>query len=221
MIRKLTVYFEILFVIGLIFISAGVTLMVRADFGISVASSMPYVISLRFQGISFGTWSYLVQGVLVLLLIIIVRKIKISYFLSFLVSVVFGILIDFFYRITADLSGGAIMIRLLYFPMGLLVLSLGIALIIFSRFPPIPFDLFVKEIALHKSLTFRKTKTGFDLSCLAFSSLFLLFFIHRLTGIGIGSVVAAVLNGTLVGFWLKHFERRFKPRYLIFRKIEK
>ncbi len=213
--KKLTVYFEILFVVGLVFISAGVNLMVRADLGISVASSMPYVISLRLQGLTFGTWSYLVQGFLVLLMIVIVRKVKVSYFLSFLVSVVFGILIDFFYRITEGLSGSVVYIRVLFFPLGLFILSFGIALIIFSRFPPIPFDLFVKEIALHKSLTFRKTKTIFDLSCLAFSSLFLLFFVHRLTGIGIGSVIAAIFNGTLVGFWLKHFELRMQPRYLI------
>ncbi len=213
--KKLIVFYEFMFALGLICISAGLSFMVRSNLGISVASSMPYVISHRFGAITFGTWSYIVQGFLVLLLIIIVRKIKISYVLSFLVSVVFGYLLDFFTGATAALPVDHIWLRFVYYAVGLFVLSFGIASVVFSQWPPIPFDLFVKELALHKNLSFKKTKTGFDLSCLAFSSVFLIIFIRQITGIGPGTIISALFNGTLVSLWLKLFSGVFLPRYLL------
>ena len=213
--RKIIVFYEFMFALGLVCISAGLSFMVRSNLGISVASSMPYVISLRFSRITFGTWSYLVQGTLVLLLIIIVRKIKVSYVLSFLVSVVFGFLLDFFTALTASLPVDTIWLRLGYYAVGLFILSFGIASVVFSQWPPIPFDLFVKELALHKNMSFKKTKTGFDLSCLAFSSVFLAIFVRQIAGIGPGTILSAVFNGTLVGLWLKLFSGILIPRYLL------
>ena len=213
--EKPVIYAEILFICGLILISLAITLMVQAELGISVASSVPYVISLRFSTLTFGTWSYMVQGFLVLLLILIVRRIRWAYLLSFLVSVAFGVLVDIFSLLTADWSGGSWMQRGILFAGGLILLSLGIALFVASRLPLLPYDLFVKELAIHKNISFRRCKTLFDLSCLLTSSLFLLFFIHRLTGLGIGSLLSALLNGTLAGFWLGLFERNLTIRSVL------
>lgn len=210
--RKPVVYAEILFICGLVLISFGITLMVHADLGISVASSVPYVISLRFQALTFGTWSYLVQGFLVLLLVVIIRKIKWHYLLSFLVSVAFGVLVDLFSFLSSGLSGLSWPQRALLFAGGLLLLTMGIALFVASRLPLLPYDLFVNELAIHKSISFRRCKTLFDLSCLLTSSLFLFFFVRRLTGIGIGSIISALLNGTMAGFWLSLLKRHITIR---------
>ena len=216
--KKRVVLAELLLICGLFLISFSITLMVHANLGISVASSVPFVISLRFTFLTFGTWSYIVQGFLVLLLILIVRKIKWHYFLSFLVSVAFGLLVDFFTEPIARIPADSLISRSLLFAGGLALLSLGIALFVFSQLPLLPYDLFVKELAIHKGISFRKCKTLFDLSCLTTSSLFLLFFVHRLAGIGIGSLFAALLNGTLAGFWLHLFSRRWIVRSIFQKK---
>lgn len=214
---KSTLYAEILFVLGLLLISMGITLMVHADLGISVASSVPYVISQRFTSLSFGTWSYIVQGFLVLLLVLIIRKVKRSYFLSFLVSVVFGVLVDLFSLWTAGLADGDWLLRSILFFMGLFLMSLGIASFVGSNLPLLPYDLFVKELAIHTNISFRMSKTLFDLSCLTLSVLFLLFFVERWTGIGIGSVFSALLNGVLSGLWLSLIQKHFIVRPLFVR----
>jgi uncharacterized membrane protein YczE len=210
--KKPVVYAEILFACGLILISFGITLMVHADLGISVASSVPYVISLRFTALTFGTWSYLVQGFLVLLLVVIIRRVKWHYLLSFLVSVAFGVLVDLFFLLTSGLSGLAWQQRVPLFAGGLLLLTMGIALFVSSRLPLLPYDLFVNELAIHRRISFRKCKTLFDLSCLLTSALFLFFFVRRLTGIGIGSLISALLNGTLAGYWLGLLSRHITIR---------
>lgn len=213
-VKKINIFYELMFTLGMITLTGGLSLMVRSQMGISVASSMPYVISLRFSRLTFGTWSYLVQGFLILLLVLIVRRVKISYLLSFFVSVIFGLLLDLFGYLTSFIMTDQLVLRLLYFAFGISLLSFGIAAVIYSKWPPIPFDLFVKELALHTKFSFKKTKTIFDLSCLAFSTVFLLVFVQQFAGIGPGTVISAILNGTLVGLWLKLFSLRLTPRYL-------
>jgi len=212
---KIVLYAEILFLSGLILISLSIALMVKADLGISVASSVPYVISLRFPALSFGTWSYLVQGVLVATLVLIVRKVRLAYLLSFGVSVVFGILLDVFGLWLAPLVLSGHMARGVLFVASLFLISLGIACFVASRLPLLPYDLFVKELAAHTSKSFRLCKTLFDLSCLTFSVLFLLVFVRRLSGIGIGSLLSALLLGSLSGFWLVLIGRHVTVRPLL------
>jgi uncharacterized membrane protein YczE len=61
------------------------------------------------------------------------------------------------------------------------------------------------------------SKTLFDLSCLTLSVSFLLFFVERWTGIGIGSVFSALLNGVLSGFWLGLIRKHCTVRPLFVR----
>lgn len=207
-------YYELFYLGGLILISAGVAMMVRSDLGISVVSSVPYVVSLRYRQLSFGTWSYIFQGFLILLLILIVRKIKWAYLVSFLSSVAFGYLADFFIICNSKLTTENLFWRAVYFFIGLILVSLGIAMFIHSRLPPVPYDLFVNDLAIYKSVSFRRGKLLFDFTCLLTSSLFLVFFVQELIGIGIGTVLTAIFNGALVGFWLKLFGKHMQMRSL-------
>lgn len=215
--QPLTAYYEIFYLLGLIFLSAGIAMMVRSDLGISVVSSVPYVISLHFQQLSFGTWSYIFQGLLILILIMIVRKIKWAYLISFIVSVAFGYLADLFIFLNSGLPSDSILWRWLYFTLGLFLTSLGIALFIHSRLPPVPYDLFVNDLAIYKSISFRRGKLLFDFTCLLISLVFLFLFVQKLVGIGIGTVITAFLHGTLAGLWIKIFNRHLQMRSL-FRK---
>ena len=74
--------------------SLGVTFMTKSGFGISSISSVPYVFSQAFDFLSFGTWNYLFQTSLVVLLMVLSHKIQPVYLVSFLVGVGFGKMID-------------------------------------------------------------------------------------------------------------------------------
>jgi uncharacterized membrane protein YczE len=208
-------YAEVLFSVGLLLISLAIALMVKADLGISVASSVPYVISLRFPALSFGTWSYLVQGFLVASLVLIVRKIRLAYLLSFGVSVAFGVLLDVFGLWLAPLVLSGYLARAGLFAASLILISLGIACFVASQLPLLPYDLFVKELAAHTNKSFRLCKTLFDFACLLFSALFLLVFVRRLIGLGIGSLLSALLLGSLSGTWLTLIGRHITVQPLL------
>jgi uncharacterized membrane protein YczE len=213
--RRLVAYVEFLYPLALLLISLGVTFMVRAGFGISVASSVAYIASLAFPVFSFGTWSYLVMGLLMLVLTLVTRKPRIGVLLSFGVSVVFGMLVDRFSAWVAPWPDG-IPIQLVYYAVGITLLTIGIAVFIDTGLPPNPYERFVNDLSKHFAIPFRKVKTVYDLASVAAASLLLLLFVRRLVGIGPGTVFAALANGTLIGFWLRLLVRRVSVRSLLF-----
>ena len=213
--RRIIAYVELVYPFALVLISLGVTLMVRARFGISVASSVAYVISLAFPVFTFGTWSFIFQGVLILLLMALIRKAKISFFLSFLVSVAFGKLVDLFSLWVADWSD-LLLPRMSYYAAGILLLTLGIALFVDTGLPPNPYERFVNDLSRHLGVPFRKVKTIYDISSVVLASVFLLLFVRRLAGIGPGTVIAALANGTLIAFWLRLSVRHLSIRSFLF-----
>jgi uncharacterized membrane protein YczE len=211
--KKVIVFREPLFATAMLLVSAGVTLMVRSGFGISVASSVPYVFSLYFTQLSFGIWTFVSYAVVILLLIVLIRHFEWLYLISFGISFLVSLLIDLFKYFWSFLPEQTLLLILYYF-MGWLCLSLGIASFIKSELPPTPYELFIRDLAKFKNISFARSKTLFDLGCLTISLLFITFFLKRLTGIGVGTVVAGLLNGTLIGFWLRLMNRHFSMRSL-------
>jgi uncharacterized membrane protein YczE len=196
-----------LFLSGIIFTGASVALVVRSDMGVSVLVSVPYMLSLSLPAISLGSWNYVVQGVLMFLLVPILRTFKLQWILSFAVSVLFGLTIDLFTFFCSFLPGTDVALRLVYFSLGFLLLTLGVPLTIKSGFPALPFDVFVKELATSCRKNFRQVKTVFDMIFLSISLALMVLVVQRMTGIGIGTFFSAFANGTMMQFWLRRLDK--------------
>lgn len=208
-----TVYRETLLFAALALVTAGVTLMVRSGFGISVASSMPYVFSLHFTQLSFGTWTFIAYTAVFLLMLILIRHFEWVYLISFAMSFIVGLFSDLFKFLWSFLPEIKPLF-IIYYLAGWGLLSLGIACFIKSGLPPAPYELFIREISRFKNIPVSRAKTYFDLGCLTTSLLFLLLVVRQFVGIGIGTVIAGLLNGTVVGFWLRGMNSRFKMKVL-------
>jgi len=205
---------EVLLLAALVLVSAGVTLMVRSGYGISVASSVPYVFSLHFTQLSFGTWTFIVYTFVILLLIALIRHFEWLYLFSFVISIFAGLFSDLFKFLWSFLPGSALL-HVLYYFAGWFCLSLGIASFVKSGLPPAPYELFIREVSRFKKIPIGRAKTLFDLGCLTISSLFLIFVVKRLVGIGIGTVVAGLFNGTVVGHWIRLMNRHLTMQSLL------
>ena len=66
---------ELALLVAVLINSFGVVLMLHSGAGISAISSVPFAFSEVFTRISLGTWTYLFQGVLVLSLMILRKKV--------------------------------------------------------------------------------------------------------------------------------------------------
>jgi uncharacterized membrane protein YczE len=185
-----------------------VVLMLHAGAGVSTISSVPLALSEVMPFLSLGTWTYLLHGALVLTLILLRRKIPISYLLSFVVGFCFGKMIDvhelWVYFLPRNLP-----LCVLYFLLSYLLLSFGISLSNRCKMPIIPTDLFPRDLAIITGVRYARIKIGVDVTCVLTSALLTLTVLGDIRGLGIGTVITALTMGKAVELWGIWIDRHF------------
>ena len=213
-VKKIPFYRELAYPIGLAVLALGTALMEKAAFGMSMVTAPAYIIwsklVLSLPQLSFGTVSYLFEAALLLLLMLLLRRFRLSYLLSFVTAVLFGLLLDACMALTGLLPY-TIVARIIYYVSGTVICSLGVALLFHTYFTPEAYELFVKEIARAKGMELGRCKTIYDCSSCGFALLlsFLLFGFGQFVGVGVGTILCALVNGKLITLLSKALEKRF------------
>ena len=211
--KKTVFYTEFAYGLGLILLALGTALMALGGFGISMVTAPAYVLYLKISqllpGFSFGTAEYLTQALVILGLILILRRASARYFLSFLTAVLFGILLDIATALTGFLPQFGSFGNIALYIVGFLLCACAISLILRSYLPPAAYELFVKELAAVKRIPFPTLKTVYDCCSLAVAVVLSLLFFGSLAGIGIGTVLGALLNGVTIRFFTALFDKFF------------
>ena len=189
---------EITLLAALVINSFGVVLMLYSGSGISAISSVPYALTDVWPTLSLGTWTYLFQGLLVLSLMLLRRQFVPSYLLSFIVGFCFGELLDL-QELWIGVLPRTLPLRVVYFAVSYLVICFGVALSNHCKMPIVPTDLFPRELSAITGAAYARIKVAFDLSCLAVTALLTGVFLGHLDGLGIGTVLAALTMGKVIG----------------------
>lgn len=208
--KKVTVYTELAYIVGLLVLALGTALSEAGGFGMSMVVAPAYILHLKlsqtFPWFSFGMAEYVLQGVILLFMMLLLRKVKVTYFLSFLTAVLYGFMLDGAIALVALLPE---IPNLLIYVVGVLLCTAGIALLVESYLPPEAYEMFVKEVCQRVNMKFSTFKTIYDCcSCVLAIGMSLIFF-GGFRGIGVGSILCAVINGTLIGMFGKLFNRVF------------
>lgn len=202
---------EVLLVAAMLFNSLAVTLMIKADFGISPISSIPYVLSVAFPAVSLGTWNAVMQCFWLLLTMLIIRKFKPGYLFSFVLAFIFGFLLDGWTGMMADWPM-AMAWRLAYYIIGFCFMAAGIASFLLCGTPVLPYDAVPRAFVMEKGLSVRTARTGFEVISLVASLSLSLLLLGRVIGIGVGTVVSALFMGTLASMVTKWMQQRLDTR---------
>ena len=199
---------ELALALAVVFNSFGVVLMLYSGSGISAISSVPYAFSEVFPFLTLGTWTYLFQAVLILTLMVLRRRFVVSYLFSFVVGFVFSELLDL-HELWINVLPVKLGWRVLYFVVSYLILCFGIALSNRCKLPIVPTDLFPRELAQITKINYPKVKISFDAICLLVTAGMTLLFLGHLQGIGIGTVLAALTMGKVIGIMGNWLDRHF------------
>lgn len=222
--KKKKLYSELCYVLGLFILAAGVAMMAKADFGVSMVVAPAYILHVKLSQylpfVTFGVAEYILQAFLLILLTIVVRRFKISYLLSFATAVVYGVVLDGFMLLVEFAPAQFIAVRIALYIVGMILSSIGVALFFNTYFPPEAYELFVKEVSEKFNLRMSRFKTVYDcVSCaVAILMSFAFFGLWHFEGVKLGTVLCALINGSLIGaissFINKHFETvdKFKFR---------
>lgn len=180
--------------------------MLYSGSGISAISSVPFAFSEVLPHLSLGTWTYIFQGLLVLILMLLQKRFVPQYLFSFVVGFVFGKLLDA-NELWINILPSTIWLRILYFVISYLLISFGIALSNRCCLPIIPTDLFPRELSKITGVSYSKIKISFDVICLAVTAAMTGICLHHIDGLGIGTVLAAFTMGKVVGLMGDYLDR--------------
>ena len=206
---KIKLYNEVAYILGIIVVSIGVNLMVRSDCGLTIISALSFVLSKKFTALTFGVWTYLAQGLILLIMIMIVRTIRWRYFLAFGVSVVYGYCVDLVDFLMREVSVPVIWLQPVYFFVGFSCLTMGAVLMMKSALPTMVPELFLQETLKKYKVSLRVLKTGFDLLCLALSAALSFVFFNGLVGIGLGTLLSVFVMGSYMQILGRGIDRIF------------
>ena len=185
---------ELALVLVVVINSFGVLLMLHSGSGISAISSVPYAFNLVLPKLSLGTWTYIFQGLLICVLMIMRRKFVPAYLFSFVVGFAFGEMMDV-HELWINQLPLNIPLRIFYFVLSYLILCFGIALSNRCKLPIIPTDLFPRELMDITKQPYSRVKISYDVTCLAITTGMTFFFLGHISGLGIGTVLAAFTMG--------------------------
>ncbi len=203
--KKITIPSELAYLLGILLIALGNAMIEKANFGMSMVVAPAYLLHLKlidtFSFFSFGMACYVVEGMLLIILMIVLRRFKVSFILSFVTAVIYGFVIDGCVALLAPIAADAILARIIFFALGVPTVTLGVAFMFNTYFAPEAYDLFVKELCETFGFNTGKCKTIYDLCSLAVSVLLSFIFFGGIRGLGAGTLICACINGTFIGIY--------------------
>lgn len=226
--KKKVFYSELAYIVGFLLIATGTSFMTLADFGLSMIASPSYILHLglsdRVPFLSFGVCDYLLQTVIILLMTAILRRFRLTYFFSFVSSVLYGCILDVVLIPFSLLPAESLILRIVYFLLGLACTPAGVALLFRTYITPGAHEMFVKEVSGHFARPIGKVKTAYDCTLCVVSIVlsFCFFGLWHFEGMGVGTIICALVNGVIISMYSRLYDRvfEFKDRFALRKYFE-
>ena len=203
------------YLLGLAILAAGITLNTKTTLGVSPIVSVAYCIS-EISGWNFGNTTFLWYSFFVLLEVILHlirrdenwRKKIAADLLQIAVSLIFtrfmnlfSAVIPIFETAYPNSFAGSMGGRLLFLALAIVLTGVGAALSLFMRIVPNPGDGLVQGISDFFGLKTGLSKNIVDMSCVTLTVLLSLLSLHRVVGVGIGTLAAMLGIGRVVALF--------------------
>lgn len=184
------------YVVGLNILAAGIVLNTRSGLGVAAFTSSAYAFS-NICSLSLGMATALVYLVLVALELILLRKAEPAVLLQIPFSFAFGFVTDIYDALfpawELSLAGqfGLLMVAIL-------CTAVGVTLSVRANFVVAPPDGTVQTISRVSGRDYGLVKNIFDLTMIGVTLVMCLATGSPLYGLGIGTVISALLNGRII-----------------------
>lgn len=196
----------ILYFIGLFIMTLGIAMSVKSDLGVSPVSSIPYTITCIW-GLEMGKATILFHAALVVLQVLILRRFfEPKNLLQIAAGIVFGYFTTFCNYLFSFLpTPENIPLRLFLMLGSTVLIAIGIFFYLPANIMPLAGEGAMKAISDMSGIAFNKVKIAFDVTMVTVSLASCLIALHTPGSVGIGTIAAAILVGTVLGMITKRF----------------
>lgn len=214
--KKIRISSELTYITAIVLLALAVAILTTADFGISMVVAPAYLLSLKIGAITFGQAEYIIQSGVFIVLCFVLKKFRPVYLMSFATCLIYGAVLDLwrllpcFDPAVTEPGSMALSYRIPMFIVGVLLTSFSVALFFKTYLYPQVYDFFVKAVSFKYGIKLSVFKTCVDLTLLLISTVMTFAFFGKLVGLNWGTLVMAVVNGTIIGFFSKQLDRFFE-----------
>lgn len=192
----------LIFTAGLLISAFGVVFLTKASLGTSPIVAVPYALSLAFPRFSLGGWLILYQFVLIgIELFLLKREAKpFEIIVQIIVAFCFSSFTDFFMALMRFFAPEHYVSRILSLLIGCTILAFGVYLELTANVAMISYDAFVHVVTGKLKKSYGKVRTVSDISMVVIAA------VIGLLGVREGTVIAALLVGNIVQFYITHLK---------------
>lgn len=197
-----------LYVLGLFFLSLGVSFSIQAALGVSPVSSLAYAFALT-SDLSVGFMTIVANVLFIIIQVILNKRFDLK---ESIVQLVITFLFGFFMDATLLLvqlmpTPETLLMRWVFLIISLFVVAIGLLGYFTAKFPLMPYDALTYVISEKFKRQFSKAKIVSDLLNVCVAGLVCLIFINSLGSIGIGTLVAAYFIGKILGWLMPRYQK--------------
>lgn len=197
------------FIVGVLVNSFGIALITKAALGTSPISSVAYVLSLALP-LTIGQFTFIMNMVFIALQPVLLRReYRPIQVLQIAVNVAFSAFLDVSMGMLSWLDPTTLPAQLAALLVGCAILGVGVAVEVAPDVLMVPGEGLVRAIYIVVSRRFGSARFGtiknlFDTSLMLIAVVLSLAFFGYLNGIGVGTVIAALLVGRIVNLTNDH-----------------
>lgn len=198
-----------LFLVGLFIASMGVAFSTKAGLGTSPVASVPYSVSLVNKLLSFGGWLNLLSLIQIITQVILLKG-KVNYIeigVQTVLAFVYGYLTNFSVWLIRGITVNEYPAKFGIMLLGCTILAFGIWIQLKGAVAMLPGEAMNRAISKVSGFKYENVKIFFDILYIAVSAAICLIFIGKLEGVREGSIIAAVLVGSIIKLYNKIFDR--------------
>lgn len=182
-------------------LAVGIILNTKSMLGVGSINTIPYAVA-YILNISLGTTTTCLYIIFIIIQLILIKKLNIQILMQLPYSFVFGILLDF-YDTFLNITIQSISILFILLFMAILLTALGAFMMLQGNIVLNPADGIVKTLSDISQKEFGVVKNIFDITSIIITIIICLMTKGYIIGIGIGTILSAILIGRCVVLYQK------------------
>lgn len=193
--RKLIVYLT-----GIFTLAIGSNLFLNAALGVAPSCSLALTFTFLLPG-SYALFNFIVNTALLILEALIVHKFGKTQIIQLFITFIYSYLIKLTSIFLTHIQPHSFLEQVLLATLACIVLALGITLTIHSNLTVMPYEGFIGALAIRLKKDFGKLRVILDITCTIVSIVISLILLHSIKSVGLGTIIASFLTGSVVSFF--------------------
>ena len=199
----------VIYICGIFLLALGGVLAIKSNLGASPISSLPLSIS-KVSRISLGTAAAILFTIYVgIQILILKRDFKKIQLLQIVFAILFGQIMNFF-NLIININLNNFYSKIFICILSFFITALGVVFTITANIVPVAPDGLSQVISKKARIDFGKAKIYFDCTVVVLSVSILLVNSKGVDGLGIGTILSALLVGRIVAYINKKFKHKIE-----------